>query len=33
VDDQLGFTIPNVTFWHRYNFDGYGEQPDGSPWD
>jgi glucoamylase len=33
VDDQLGFTTPNGTFWHRYNFDGYGEQPDGSPWD
>jgi glucoamylase len=34
VDDQLAFTTPNNgTFWHRYNFDGYGEQPDGSPWD
>jgi glucoamylase len=33
VDDQLGFITPNGTFWHRYNFDGYGEQPDGSPWD
>jgi glucoamylase len=33
VDDQLAFTTPNGTFWHRYNFDGYGEQPDGSPWD
>jgi hypothetical protein len=20
-------------FWHRYNRDGYGEQPDGRPWD
>jgi glucoamylase len=20
-------------FWHRYDFDGYGEQKDGSPWD
>src|SRR5688500_19174674 len=20
-------------FWHRFNFDGYGEQKDGSPWD
>jgi glucoamylase len=20
-------------FWHRYNFDGYGETPDGGPWD
>ena len=33
VDDELGSTTPNGTFWHRYNFDGYGEQPDGSPWD
>lgn len=33
VDDQLGVTTPNGTFWHRYNFDGYGEQRDGSPWD
>ena len=27
VDDQLCSTTPNGTFWHRYNFDGYGEQP------
>src|SRR4051794_22707742 len=20
-------------FWHRYDFDGYGEKKDGSPWD
>jgi len=20
-------------FWHRFNFDGYGEKQDGSPWD
>ena len=20
-------------FWHRFNFDGYGEKKDGSPWD
>jgi glucoamylase len=33
VDDQLSVTTPNGTFWHRYNFDGYGEQRDGSPWD
>ena len=24
---------PNGTFWHRFNFDGYGEQRDGGPWD
>jgi glucoamylase len=32
VDQQLGASTPNGTFWHRYNFDGYGEQTDGSPW-
>jgi glucoamylase len=32
TDDQLGFTTPNGTYWHRFNFDGYGEQKDGSPW-
>jgi glucoamylase len=21
----------NGTFWHRYNYDGYGETPDGGP--
>jgi hypothetical protein len=26
VNDQLGLTTPNGTFWHRFNFDGYGEQ-------
>jgi glucoamylase len=33
VNEQLGVTTANGTFWHRYNFDGYGEQRDGSPWD
>jgi glucoamylase len=33
VDAQLGVSTPKGTFWHRYNFDGYGEQADGSPWD
>jgi glucoamylase len=33
VDDQLAAQTPNGQFWHRYNFDGYGEKPDGSPWD
>jgi glucoamylase len=32
VDTQLGVGTPNGEFWHRYNRDGYGEQPDGSPW-
>ncbi|WP_176051679.1 glycoside hydrolase family 15 protein [Burkholderia sp. BCC1644] len=30
VDGQLGVETPNGKFWHRYNFDGYGEQRDGS---
>jgi glucoamylase len=33
VDQQLAVATPNGTFWHRFNFDGYGEQADGSPWD
>src|SRR5215216_4757059 len=33
VDDQLGVQTPNGQFWHRYNYDGYGEKPDGSQWD
>jgi glucoamylase len=33
VDEQLGVDTPNGRFWHRYNFDGYGERPDGGPWD
>ena len=32
VDDQLGVETPNGEFWHRFNFDGYGEQKDGSQW-
>jgi glucoamylase len=24
-------TTPRGQFWHRYNFDGYGETPDGGP--
>ena len=33
VDGQLGVDTPNGRFWHRYNFDGYGEKKDGSNWD
>ena len=34
VDQQLGSGDPSGRFfWHRFNFDGYGEQKDGSPWD
>ena len=32
IDAQLGTTTPNGTFWHRYNFDGYGETATGAPW-
>jgi glucoamylase len=32
VDDQLGENTPNGRFWHRYTFDGYGEQRDGGDW-
>jgi glucoamylase len=33
VDQQLGVDTPNGRFWHRFNFDGYGEKKDGSIWD
>ena len=33
VDQQLAVDTPNGRFWHRANFDGYGEQLDGAPWD
>lgn len=32
VDAQLGEKTPAGEFWHRYDFDGYGEQADGSGW-
>jgi glucoamylase len=32
VDKQLGVDTPNGEFWHRFSFDGYGEQKDGSQW-
>jgi len=31
VDAQLSVLTPNGRFWHRYNFDGYGETADGGP--
>jgi glucoamylase len=31
VDGQLSVQTPNGQFWHRYNYDGYGETPDGGP--
>ena len=33
VDQQLAVDTPNGRFWHRANFDGYGEQLNGAPWD
>jgi len=34
VDEQLASGDANGRyFWHRFNFDGYGEKKDGSPWD
>ena len=30
VDAKLGVSTPNGEFWHRYTFDGYGEQRDGA---
>jgi glucoamylase len=31
VDRELGVTTPAGQFWHRYEYDGYGETPDGGP--
>jgi glucoamylase len=34
VDAQLASDQPSGRyFWHRFNFDGYGEQKNGGPWD
>jgi glucoamylase len=34
VDQQLASgDASGRFFWHRFNFDGYGEKKDGSPWD
>jgi glucoamylase len=33
ADDRISVDTPNGRFWHRFNFDGYGEQRDGAPWD
>lgn len=32
VDDQLSVVTPHGRYWHRYSWDGYGEQRDGGPW-
>ncbi|MHB8254153.1 MAG: glycoside hydrolase family 15 protein [Acidiferrobacter sp.] len=33
VDAILKTETPNGPVWHRYNGDGYGEHPDGAPFD
>lgn len=33
IDGLLKTDTPNGPVWHRYNGDGYGEHPDGSPFD
>jgi glucoamylase len=33
IDLLLKSDTPNGNVWHRYNGDGYGEHPDGSPFD
>ena len=32
IDEQLAADTPSGRFWHRFNFDGYGEQKDGQEW-
>ncbi len=32
-DRQLAEDTPSGTVWHRFTFDGYGEQADGGDWD
>ena len=32
TDASLATDTPSGRVWHRYTFDGYGEKPDGSPW-
>jgi len=33
ADELLRVETPNGPAWHRYNGDGYGEHPDGNPFD
>ena len=33
ADALLRTDTPSGPIWHRYNGDGYGEHPDGSPFD
>jgi glucan 1,4-alpha-glucosidase len=32
LDTSISTVTPSGEVWHRYTFDGYGEEPDGSPW-
>jgi glucoamylase len=32
IDRLLEIHTPNGPYWHRYDHDGYGEFPDGRPW-
>ena len=32
-DEKLAVRTPSGTVWHRFTFDGYGEQADGGDWD
>jgi glucoamylase len=33
IDAQLKVVTPHGVFWHRYDFDGYGETREGGPWE
>ena len=33
IDELLRVTLPQGPNWYRYNYDGYGEHEDGSPFD
>ncbi|MBV9248534.1 MAG: glucan 1,4-alpha-glucosidase [Acetobacteraceae bacterium] len=33
IDELLKADLPQGPCWHRYNQDGYGEKPDGAPYD
>ncbi|MEP9381831.1 glucan 1,4-alpha-glucosidase [Nocardioides sp. KR10-350] len=33
VDSTIRVVTPDGPMWYRYNHDGYGEKPDGSPYD
>jgi glucoamylase len=33
ADRRLAVDTPNGRYWHRFDFDGYGETRTGAPWD